>query len=115
MVLINKDNFLNNFKLLLNRNPLGETSAQESVSVDEVASLIKDEPIALDLESVLAAIDHIKTDNSCEDCTYKTKCDRLQKFYSSNTDVDFCALTTKHVAMDILKSALNTEAGEDKF
>lgn len=76
-------------------------------NVKDIKEAIRNMPTAFDLESVIEQISNIKTDNSCTDCKYRDKCDELQEFYNPADDVDLCALTTKHLVLEILKSAAN--------
>lgn len=62
MKLIDVDNFINNLRLLLNRTTLGEISPHESISVGEIATLIKNEPIAYDLDKVMEQLERDSQD-----------------------------------------------------
>lgn len=57
MRLIDADNFINNLRLLLNRTTLGEISPHESISVGEIATLIKNAPTAYDVDKVVEQLE----------------------------------------------------------
>lgn len=57
MRLIDADNFTDNLRLLLNRTTLGEISPHESISVGEIATLIKNEPTAYDVDKVVERLE----------------------------------------------------------
>lgn len=60
MRLIDADNFTNNLRLLLNRTTLGEISPHESISVGEIATLIKNEPTAYNIDKVVERLEERK-------------------------------------------------------
>lgn len=72
------------------------------------ASQIINTPAAFNLEYAARLIDNIKTDNSCADCRYKDKCNELRKFYNPAEEINMCALVTKQLALDIIKSVTNS-------
>lgn len=84
-----------------------------SILEESLLGIVRCQPTAFDLESVIEQINNIKTDNSCTDCKYRDKCDELQELYNPSDDVDLCALTTKHLALEILKSVANATNGKN--
>jgi len=64
MRLIDVGNFINNLRLLLNRSSLGEISPRESISIGEIATLIKNEPTAYDVDKVMERLEELA---SCEE------------------------------------------------
>lgn len=70
----------------------------------EAFELIGNVPTAYDVDKVVERLGKIKTDNSCRDCIYREKCDKVQEFYEPNEKVDLCALVTKELAKEIVKS-----------
>ena len=60
MRLIDIDNFTNNLRLLLNRSFLGEIIPHESISVGEIATLIKNEPTAYNVDKVVEQLEELK-------------------------------------------------------
>lgn len=63
MRLIDAENFINNIKLYLDRNTVGETTSQTEINVGELASLIADEPTAYDVDGVIKEFEEMKTIN----------------------------------------------------
>ena len=58
------DNFVENLKLYLNKSFLGETSSQSQITIGELASLIKDEPTAYDIDKVVEEIRKAKDEDN---------------------------------------------------
>lgn len=56
--LIDAESLIENIKLLLNRSFVGEISPQNEVSIGEIATLIKDEPVAYDVDAVLDQLEN---------------------------------------------------------
>lgn len=63
MRLIDAENFINNIKLYLDRNTVGEITSQTEINVGELASLIADEPTAYDVDGVIEEFEGMKTIN----------------------------------------------------
>lgn len=77
MRLIDAENFINNIKLYLDRNTVGETTSQTEINVGELASLLKDEPTAYDIDKVVKEFKKAKT-ISC-DIGFGTIIDTIRK------------------------------------
>lgn len=91
---------------LISRSALIQ-SLRNNVLVDLTPNLeqaIEEQPIAYDVDKVVERLKQIKTDNSCKNCTYREKCDELQEFYNPSDEVDLCALVTKELSIQIVKS-----------
>ena len=57
MRLIDAENFINNIKLYLDRNTVGEITSQTEINVGELASLIADEPTAYDVDKIVEELE----------------------------------------------------------
>lgn len=91
---------------LISRSALMQ-SLRNNVLVDVTPNLeraIDEQPTAYDVDKVVGQLGKIKTDNSCKDCAYKEKCDELQEYYNPSDEVDLCALVTKELSIEIVKS-----------
>ncbi len=104
MRLIDADNFVNNFRLLLSRSSLGEISPHENVSVGEIAGLIKDEPTAFDLKRVIGQF---------EECKRIMQSPISQDCFGKECKVGDCTVCAFDKAIEILKSAANATNGKN--